>query len=305
MNQNLSDKINEYIKEKHDRLIRSVLVYHYGEVIVENYYNSCDENTKHQIKSIWKSIISLCIGICVDRGMLELDDPIKQYLEAFDQKLHPYHRILKVKDLLTMRSGIYWNGGIHYHCPMLAQMWRSDDWVEYIADGAMDSVPGREFVYKEWDIILLSALLAKVTDNSAYDFCNDNIYKPLNIISDRWGHGSGMINYNHIPGSEDSTNLTALDLLKIGKLLLQEGEWEGKSIVSKSYVKQMTTSEHPEKTYGYLTWLYHGYYACRGFGGQEIIVSPKKDLVTVIQAEASSSGKSYEELYTELIQKSV
>lgn len=42
--------------------LRSVIVYQQGEVIAENYYNSCNENTKHQIKSIWKSIISLCIG---------------------------------------------------------------------------------------------------------------------------------------------------------------------------------------------------------------------------------------------------
>lgn len=241
----------------------------------------------------------------MDRGLIALDNPPSQYLELFNQKIHPYHCILKVRDLLTMRSGIYWNGGVHYHCPMLTQMWQSDDWVEYIADGAMESVPGREFVYKEWDIILLSALIAKVTNNSAYDFCNENLYMPLNIVSERWGQGSGMINYNHIPGKEDSANLSAVDLLKMGKLLLQEGEWEGKPIVSKMYVKEMTTSEYSEQIYGYLTWFYNGYYACRGFGGQEIIVSPKKELITVIQAESSSSGKSYEDLYLNLIEKNI
>ena len=60
-----------------------------------------------------------------------------------------------------MSSGIYWNAGVHYHCPMMEQIWRSRDWTIHIADVQMANLPGTKFVYKEWDVILLSALISK------------------------------------------------------------------------------------------------------------------------------------------------
>lgn len=301
MNLELMEAIDQYIKEQHYRLINSVLVYHQGKIVAENYYHSYSKESRHRIQSIWKSILSLCIGICVDKGYLNLNDPISKYLEAFDQMNYPYHRILKIRDLLTMTSGIYWNGGVHYHCPMLEQLWQSDDWIKHIADIAMVNIPGREFAYKEWDVILLSAIISKVTNNSTFDFCNSYIYQPLGIHSAPWGMSECGVNYNWIPNKEDQANLTATDLLKIGELLLNGGVCQQQQIVSNTYIKEMVFPSQKNQRYGYLIWLFDDYYACRGFGGQEIIVSPKQQLITVIQATMSSRGKSYEDLFEDLI----
>ena len=56
---------------------------------------------------------------------------------------------------------------------MMVQMRQSDDWVSYIADVNMADMPGVKFAYKEWDVILLSALIGKACGGSAWDICGE------------------------------------------------------------------------------------------------------------------------------------
>lgn len=301
MKSSLSKEIDRYIKEQRYPLINSVLVYDSGEIIVENYYNGFNDQSKHPIFSIWKSIISLCVGICLHKQLLKLSDPISDYLDAFSEFNHPYHRLITVEHLLTMTSGIYWNGGVHYHCPMLFQIRNSGDWIGFISDIAMKYVPGEHFQYKEWDVILLSAIISKVTAGKVFDFCMEYLFQPLEIQCSPWPITRCGVEYNHIFEDNNGLDLMARDLLKIGLLLLNDGMFLEKQIVSKDYVDLMKRKNN--RNYGFLLWLFDDYFACRGFGGQDVIVSLNHDLVMVIQASESSRGKSYEDLYLNLVRR--
>ena len=306
MNTELSNNIDLYIKQKRYRLVNSVLVYQDNHLVFEQYYNKFDYKSKNNIKSIWKSILSICTGICLDKGYFKsLDEPVCNYLKEFNQNIHPYHKLITIRHLLTMTSGIYWNGGIHYHCPMLEQLFRSRNWLEHIADIAMLDLPGSRHVYKEWDVILLSALLKKVSGMNTYDFCNKYLYGPLGIESGIWPSSSCGIDYTIISGKEENSDLSARDLAKIGLLFLNRGSWEGTQIISETYIQQATTPSPQDKNYGFLWWLYDGGYACRGYGGQEINVVPDKNLVAVIQAKPTSQSKSYRDIFTEIIRMAV
>lgn len=307
---NLNDKndiilrIDEYIKLKRYRLVNSVVVYKDNELVFERYYNKFNESSRNNIKSIWKSILSICIGICLDKGYIRsLDAPIGDYLENFSKNIHPYHRLIKIRDLLTMSSGIYWNGGIHYHCPMLQQLFYSKDWLAHIADVAVTNVPGTKHVYKEWDVILLSAIIDKVTGMEAFKFCNEFVYKPLGIQSSEWGRSPCGIYYNIIDGQEEKSDLTAKELSKIGLLFLNNGQWNGRQIISGNYIRQAVTPSPQDKNYGFLWWLFDGGYACRGYGGQEVNVLPEQKLVAVIQAKPTPQSKSYGDIFTNVITK--
>ena len=84
-----------------------------------------------------------------------------------------------------MTSGIYWVGGVHYHCPQLSVLRKSRNWVEHIAETDVIAIPGTKFNYSEFDIILLTAVLKSVIGWDVFDFINENLYKPLNINSGR------------------------------------------------------------------------------------------------------------------------
>ncbi|MDF2537800.1 MAG: serine hydrolase [Herbinix sp.] len=304
MNYKLAREIDEYVKNKGYRLINSIVLYKDKELITERYYNKYDENSRNNIKSIWKSILSICVGICLDLGHIKsLDEPISTYLPMFGANNHPYHKYITIHHLLTMTSGIYWNGGVHYHCPMMSQLMRSRDWLSHLVDIQMSEVPGAKYVYKEWDVILLSALISKATGRNTYDFCDQYLYKPLEIVSDPWWTSASGVTYN-IADSEAAqakSDLSARDLAKLGFLFLNGGKYEGRQILSAKYVTQAITPSEQNAGYGLLWWVGDDWYGCRGYGGQEITVIPKQRLVYVIQATATASSKSYGDVFGEIL----
>lgn len=302
MNYELLRSVDGYIKQKGYRQINSILLYKEGEVILEAYYNNFTADTRNNIKSIWKSILSVCTGICLDKGYIKsLDEPIGNYLKEFSCNAHPYHKLITIRHLLTMTSGIYWNGGVHYHCPMLEQLWRSGNCLEELADTAMENVPGAKFVYKEWDVILLSAVLSIAAGMNSYEFCKRHLYEPLGITSGQWASLSNGVNYNisRDEALEAQSNLSARDLAKLGLLFLEKG----KGLVSRNYVEQAISPSPGARDYGFLWWLFDGGYGCRGYGGQEISVIPDSNIVYVMQATATSRGMSYPDVFRTVLKE--
>lgn len=294
----IENQIDEYILQNRHRLINSIILYKNDEIIFERYYNKYSKDSKNNIKSIWKSILSILIGICLDKGLLNsVDDKISIYLDDFNKRNHPYHKLITIEHLLTMTSGIYWNGGRHYHCPMLEQMFRANDWVEHISDITMADVPGRKHTYKEWDVVLLSAIISKVTGDTAYEFCRKNLYVPLGIQSSDWAEKNG-VSYTISPDDykEKASDLTARDLVKIGKLFLKGGFYNSECIVSSDYIEKAITPSTQDPNYGYLWWIIKDGYGCRGYGGQDISVIPKDNLVYVMQATPTPRAKSYDDV---------
>lgn len=301
MNMDFLNNLDSYLKVKQYRLVNSVLVYENENLVFEQYYNKANENSRNQIKSVWKSILSLTLGICLDKGLIkDIDEPISRYLPQFAQNIHPYHMSISIRHLLTMSSGIYWNGGVHYHCPMLDQMRRSRDWVTHIADVQSVDFPGTKFVYKEWDIILLSALIGKACGGSVWEICHEYLYKQLEIASEKWTQSKCGVDYPSWD-TDITSDLSARDMAKIGLLMLHGGEWNGKRIISCEYIKTAISPSQADNGYGCLFWLSDKGYHGRGFGGQEINVYPDKNIVAVVQATVTPSSKSYSDICNGII----
>lgn len=303
----LISDLDHYLKQKHYPLVNSVLLMQHGKIQVERYYNGFTPQTGNPIKSVWKSILSVCTGICIDKGMIKsVDDPISRYLPAFAERRHPYHGRITIKHLLTMTSGLYWNGRIHYHCPMVEQMKNEKDWISYLADVRMAYRPGTHYQYKEWDVILLSAVLGYATNGTSYDFCKKYLYEPLGIKSGEWALGCQHTSYNialNEPEREQDSDLCARDMAKIGQLFLNKGTYRGKRIVSSDYVTEAVSPGKCNRGYGYMWWIFEREYGCRGFGGQEITVCPEEDVVYVVQATPTSRPKSYPDVYGFLMER--
>lgn len=305
-------KLDDFIAQRHYRLVNSVFLWRDGEVLAERYYNKYTEESRNHIKSVWKSILAVCAGICMDKGYIKgMEQPLSDFLPEFDGSREPYHKMLKLRHIFTMTSGIYWNGGIHYHCPMLMQCARSGNMVDYISDIHMENIPGNVYVYKEWDAILASAVLGKATGMNAYDFCQKYLYGPLAIKSGRWFTAPDGISYT-IPGNnfkgvdgeaeETESDLSVRDMAKIGMLFLNRGMYDGKQIVSEEFVQQAVTPLDCNAGYGMFWWLGSGWYGCRGFGGQEVTVVPDKNIVFAMQAKATPSGKHYDDVLPFLLE---
>ena len=212
MNHAFLNQLDNYVIEHRYRLINSIVVYENDELVFERYYNKFTPEKRNQIKSIWKSILSLTLGIALDKGIIgSIDDPVCRYLPSFNEDIHPYHKRMTIRHLLTMSSGIYWNGGVHYHYPMFEQLRRSRNWVEHIADVQMKALPGSVFQYKEWDVILLSAVIGAACGTSSWEYCNKHLYQPLEIKSEQWTQTKCGVDFPSYD-ADTTSDLSACDL---------------------------------------------------------------------------------------------
>jgi CubicO group peptidase (beta-lactamase class C family) len=295
------ENLDSYLEMKRYRLVRSVLVYEKGQLAYERYFGKGGIHQRHPIKSVWKSILSLTLGICLDKGWIkDIDEPVSRFLPSFSRRSHPYHAALTIRHLVTMSSGIYWNSGTHYHAPMLDQMRRSNDWAAHIADVRVANCPGTRFTYNEWDVILLSALIGKVCGGSAWDVCRERLYNPLGIDSHPWTQSNCGIAYPSY-GPDTTDALSARDMAKIGLLMLNNGLWDRQQVVSGGYIMRSVCPSPMNAGYGWLWWLSEKGYHARGFGGQELNVYPDHNIVAVIQADITPSGKSYNDICENII----
>lgn len=310
----LDKKIDRYMHEAHHPQLNSILVWEKGELLAERYYNGFGKESRHPIKSVVKSILSIAIGIASDEGRLTIDDPIAKYIPEFAERRDLFHRRITIRHLLTMSSGIFWQGGVHYHCPLMDAMERSKHWVDFIADCKVASIPGTVHNYKEWDVILLAVILSKVAGD-CYDFIDQRIYQPLHITSERWYKSPDGAYYSvaRCDENEKFSNLSGTDLLKLGILFHQDGVFEEKQIVSKEYVREAISPSPQDPCYGFLWWIGSDYYsfperigetgkllrktgewyACRGYGGQTVTVMKETGRIVVTQATATNRPLSY------------
>ena len=297
MSTDIERQIDEYILKHHYRQMNSVLLCRDDEILASCYYNGFHKDSKNVIMSVAKSIMSICAGIALDQGLIQsIDEPIYKYIHEFSEGRDSFHRMITIRHLLTMTSGICWNGGVHYHCPMMQQLRNSGDWISHIADCAVVDIPGTKYNYKEWDVILLAKLLDQVCGDM-YDFINDNLFVPLQIKGERWYKSPCGVYYS-VGNDEEADNetkfkMTAFDMLKIGLIFLNGGRYGEEQILSEDYIHQAVSPLKCNPNYGFLWWILDEGYGCRGYGGQTITVIPNENAVIVTQATPTSRGLGY------------
>ena len=93
--------------------------------------------------------------------------------------------------------------------------------------------PGTHWEYCGVGMHLLSAILEKATGMTALEFARQNLFKPLGIQEVFWPTDPQGVNLG-----AGNTRLLPADMAKIGYLYLHGGVWDGKQIVSRSWVEQ-------------------------------------------------------------------
>lgn len=262
--------------------------YNYFSTEFHPFYRGSD---MHTMQSVTKTVTSIIFGIARTHNdfSVSLDTPILKYFDAKKvANLDERKKRITLRHLLTMTSGIAWHEDLPYNDPRNSAdlMEASRDWVQYAIDQPMANEPGAKWVYSSSDAQLLAHLFKKITGKNVDDYAVEHLFKPLGLHF-FWKHTP-----TGLPDTEGGLYLSANDLARIGQLFLKDGMWEGKAIVSSSWIKESTAAQ-VEKTegnwkYGYLWWLQSFGSAlddrasvARGFGGQQLFVVPAYDMVIV------------------------
>ncbi len=315
-----SDKIAEmfsYIQSLKNYDLHSVIIVRNGYLLVEEYlYNYEVLDTKeysdqlppksysgpiyHDQASTTKSLISILIGIALQKGLL---DNLNQTLYEFFGHIwnestfvdSALKKNITIEQLLTMNSGLIGDW---------AHDWPPADCInlalEHVPLGYTPGDPG-EWEYTDFGPNLLSGIITNVTGGeSAGEFAKDNLFTPLGISEEEynWKHDSLNISYGGYE-FECSPKVQA----KLGMLCLNNGTWNGTQIIDNDYIKNATSSQvsgDKAAGYGYLWYTNgpHGGYNSFGAGGQCIYVIPEYN-ITIGFTGAHSLG--YDSLIVDYI----
>jgi len=188
---------------------------------------------------------------------------------------------MTVEHLLTMTSGL--DCGFEPGERELAAMRRSDDWPAFALGLPMRAAPGTQFAYCSCNNHLLSAILSAQTGGSALAFARTHLFDPLGISTASWPADSHGLSHGW-----GDLHLLPKDLAKIGELYRNAGTWNGRRVVSESWVRHSTqphVSVREGVGYGYSWWINTArtpaIYEAEGRGGQRVAVVPDKRLVIV------------------------
>jgi CubicO group peptidase (beta-lactamase class C family) len=279
--QKIADML-QTVQQKHINL-HSLLVIRHGFIVSENYFQTYDRERLHEIYSCTKSFISTLVGIAVDQGYIKRLD--QKVLDFFPGQTFEGQNALKdsitLDDMLTMTSGLGWNESDE----TITDLYMSGNWAKFVLDLPMADPPGMKFNYCTGCTHVLSVVLNNAVGTDTRSFALKNLFEPLGIKDYFW-----MVDKAGIANGGWGLQLTSRDMAKLGYLFLHEGVWEGKQVVSQSWVKTATQKHVPTDGplgYGYQWWVYpsYGAFTALGMEGQTIFVIPSMDLIIVTTAE--------------------
>lgn len=288
------DRLSARIEDGELGGVHSLLVLRSGELVFERYFDRWSADRLHEMQSISKSVVSLAVGIALERGEIRsLDERVVDFFpDRPIQNLDDRKRAITIGDVLRMSTGVdYYEGS--RGSPHWELNRRRRGWAQYWLDRPMRAAPATSWNYDSGGVITLSSVFERATGMHVDDYAARHIFRPLGIDAYRWER-----NRDGEPHAGGGLHLRPRDLAKIGLLVGAGGEWDGAQIVPAEWVERSTRTKFrfapeaaPIAGYAYLWWVLEPdakvpevspIIAGTGLGGQYLFVVPDRDLVVVV-----------------------
>src|ERR1700744_5451501 len=206
--------------------IYSLLVSQNNKLICQQYFNGHTDHELFNNQSLTKSVMSLLIGIAIDKGYIKsVDGKIVKYFPELGTDSDKRKQTITIRQIMNQASGL-WHEDLGPN-GNLGKYLNFPNPSGYVINAPLGSEPGMVFHYNNAASHLLSVILTKATGMSTLDFANKYLFGPLGIKDVKWGKmkdgyydGCGLL----------SVQLHTADMNKIGFLLLNKGKYEGKSV---------------------------------------------------------------------------
>ncbi len=253
-----------------------------GKVVCEGYHNPYNNETKHVMFSLSKTVTAIALGYAVDEGKISLDDSICKYYGEYDR--FGFNKPITMRHLVTMTAGKMIG---------MAENRRNKDWIKIFFDAPYVFKPGKHFLYVNDNFYLISAIISKVYGETLVDFLKPRLFEPLGIEKPVWE----VDKFGYAAGGW-GLYLSIEELSKIVLCYAQNGMWDEKQVIPAEWVKESSSYQVPTnkkghkdvtKGYGYGIWQIARPESYRAYGlhGQLGYVFKDKNTVLVINSGVS------------------
>jgi CubicO group peptidase (beta-lactamase class C family) len=308
--------------------IHGVIVERHGRLVAELYRHGKDQSiwslfardvefgptVLHDLRSVSKSMVSLLIGIARQQNKIgALTTPVLTFYPEYTD-LDPAERTaITLENLLTMSSGFQWNESVASYGSFSNSETRLYwDWAppHYVLSRPIVARPGSLFNYNGGGTAVLADVLRRTTEMPLRELARKDLFDPLGIQDWEWvGDLYGR------PLAFAGLRMRPRDLAKIGRMLLDHGQWEGRQVVPADWVADSLRPHIPTGEglqYGYQWWTgtvdWRGralpWSAGFGNGGQRLIIVPELDLTVVVTAGAYNQpeiARTVSHLFKEIV----
>jgi CubicO group peptidase (beta-lactamase class C family) len=252
-----------------------------GRMVVEWYFMEANADTRTDVASVQKSVTSTLVGMAREKGLLELDDRVSDYLDTgWSMAPTPDESTVTLRHLMTHSSGLD-----------PRTLTRTTD-------------AGREFDYNNYAYQKLHRVLAKVAnlDNNALSRA---------WLFDMIGIGGEWVDRTDVDPMGQvqlGLKLSARDMARFGLLAMRGGVWDGKQMTPEGWFDEAWAPSEVKGDYGLLWWLQgrkpslegkapRDLVSALGAMDQKIYIIPSLKLVVTRQGRAGGSASEAESDY--------
>ena len=253
------------------------LVAQHGQIISEQYFAPYDAQSRINVFSMTKTLTTLLAGAALADGYIpSFDAPIATWLTQYAQD--PWGQKATLAQFSAMTSGHAWDENYYMPLNETTELYFGGHAAQTVLRKGFEREPGREFEYSSASSQVLGVALSR-----ALQVKNPSLTLGLS------GAASWSLDRPRNEGGMELTyccvHANARDMARVGQLLLQKGQWQGKPLLPADFVTRITSPGPKVRYYGYALWMdpdhAPAFYFLQGHLGQYVIVVPARDLVIV------------------------
>ena len=243
--------------------------------------------------SVTKTYLSTTAGLAFDRGMIRLEDPVRDYVRdgSYDAA---HNREITWHQMLNQTSG--WEG----------TLWGKPDWADrYRRERRPSETPGQHWRYNDVRVNQLALSLTKVWRRPLPQVLRELVMDPIGASPTwRWhGYRNSWVTIDGLKMQSVSGGghwgggmfISTRDHARFGLLFARDGQWNGEQLISKEWIEKANTPTPQQPTYGYMNWFLNTDEAKRfsnapagdvfflGAGTNMIWLHPSHDMVVVVR----------------------
>lgn len=222
-------------------------------ILLEQYAHGYDRDKVSTIFSVSKTLTCLLAEIAIDEGIISsIDDPVVKYVPELSE-CDPMWNQVTVRHLMDMRAGIKFDENYASRSPFgkMARMYYGCNSLGQIKKMKFESQPGTASNYQSISTNVLGFVIERATDKPLAKYMEEKVWQPLGMEYDA---SLSLDSKKHrFPKAFGGFSATAIDLAKIGRLYLNNGNWNGRKIIDSTWINR-SSSPYIEN-YGYqLSW---------------------------------------------------
>jgi len=231
----------------------------------------------HNCYSVAKAFTMTAVGMLHDDGLIDVKKPLAHYMSSLmPADADPAWQIITVEDALKHTIG-YGEGFLDIDVENVKD-YPTRDYLDMVFHHKLTHLPGQKYQYSDAAYYLVSRLVSAVSGEKLDVFLNRRLFQPMDFQEVAWSHCP--MDY---PMGATGLYISATDMVKLGALYLEGGVWQGKRLLSETWIRKAIGNEYELRNKTAAGLIGKG-----GMYGQQLLFNREKNFAIAWHTHAHS-----------------